>query len=167
MLSNEAATTDRQTCLVDERGLVRFAIAAAAGIASSGMTLVGWVLLGVHGAAVGAVLAGAGAGLIAGTFRGALVAVVVGALPAVWIDRYMIPTPARELGGFTQAAAAMGIAFLIVLALLAAAVGVAAARAEHLDLARSARRRIVLGVVAVGVGAAWTWFGVVVSRTPV
>jgi hypothetical protein len=153
--------------LVDERGLVRFAIAAAAGIASSGVALVAWAMLGVHGAAVGALLAGAGAGLIAGTFWGALVAVVVGALPALWIDLFMIPTPARELGGFIQSIVAAGISFLIVLALLGAAIGVAAARAEHLDLAPSARRRLVLGVLAAGVGAVWTWFGVVVAGTPV
>jgi hypothetical protein len=150
--------------MTDER-TVRLAVAAAAGLVAGGAVALTWAALGATGAVVGALVAGAVAGLIAGTRWRAVVAVAFGALPALWIDLFAVPTPPRELGGFVQTAFGVVIASLIGVALLGAVIGVAAARAEELDLIRSARRRVALGIAAVAVVAGWLWFGAVIATS--
>ncbi|HEX2754069.1 MAG TPA: hypothetical protein VHM48_01325, partial [Candidatus Limnocylindrales bacterium] len=126
---------------------------------------VAWAVLGPVGAAVSSLVAGFVAGVIAGTGRRAIVAVAFGALPAYWIDLVMMPPSTQEFGGFVQMAAGLAIALLAGLALLGGALGVAGARAEHLDPFRSAHRRMALGVAALATVAGWLWWGVIVAAT--
>jgi hypothetical protein len=117
------------------------------------------VALGPLVAAVVALATGFVAGLFAGTSRQALVAVVCGTAPAFWIDLLLVPAPPVELGGFLQVAFGVEIAFLAGLGLVGALIGAAAAKAEQIDLVRSTRRRIALGIAALAALAAWVWIG--------